>query len=537
MELKDVLFVSIYSIKWGRREELGAAFLASCLREFGFIVDFIQICEEDSFSNIRNLLKDSHYRLYGIACSHSLVPIKFLRRLGKCIKSVQPKCHITTGGYFATFNHSRLLKEWKELDSVIVGEGENTCLDLLHALSSKNQNISNIPGLKLRGEVLRDRPAIEHLDKLPFPSRDMLETTPYSIASLSTSRGCQAHCTFCNVPEWTRGIGKNWRGMSSDRVVAEVEYVVKNFGVRRFWIVDSSYEDPSPLEGEKRTREIAKKLIASDLVISYYIFMRAETISELFSEDTFKLLIKSGLRRIFVGLESGTDKVLKQLGKKSRVSDAFKALEKLRKLNISIRAGFIMFRPESDFSELRANLKFLKDTKLLSSTTDLMTFLELYSGSAELKKQKNNGTIIDSVWNQPEAYIYKDQKVKLLADTLKSLKNDPYLANTWESLHNSELLINGALTWSIMKEDKELEHLAMSSKHEIIEISELLADSNYLFFNELVDCHQGRHNSRKIDALNKEFIYCNHVNLSTAARQISKEIIRPFLAKYPEFIF
>lgn len=450
----SVILVGLHPANQGPSEQLGLGYIGSALRSAGAQVHFVPVSEEDNGDpELQSLLHDTTPLMVGIGCPHSCVNIEVFQRICSKIRLAAPLAHITCGGYFATFNPQDLLNAVPDIDSVVLGEGEATAAEIFQKLTS-SASLSGIRGIATKTFPFKPRPAVESLDNLPFPWRyyhrvkekkdAQREIPSRELALLSTSRGCQAHCTFCNVPRFTH-LGGGWRGRSPNLIVDELASVVADSGVTRFWIVDSSYEDPSLEVGVRRMREIADGIINRGLKLTYYIQMRAENARTVRFLEVLPVLARSGLRRIFIGAESGLQSQLEAWRKLATVDDTVSAIENLVSRKMAVYAGFIMFTPESNFEGLRENIRFLRRINFLCSFAHLTGRMELYTGSAEVGRLKNRGLITGPFWNNPYAYRYVDERVGTAAAAIAATAREFGGRINSDALHEAELIVNSVL--------------------------------------------------------------------------------------------
>ena len=487
MTASAAVLISLCSRRWGPRFELGVGYVASALSNAGYSVYTVLVSDdaEEGIDVLKDVLKHKTPKLIGFGCSHSVVSISVYRQIAQECRRISPSAHITCGGYSPTFNARRFLQNWPELDSVVVGEGEQTAVDLMTALAH-NQSPDNCLGLLTRTNQLIPRPSLANLDLLQFPERTAHGLPESALVPISTSRGCLAHCTFCNVPKWTSKHGGGWRGRSASNVVNEMEELHRKHKARRFWIVDSSYEDPLP-EGFTRISQIADEIIERGLPISYYVFFRAESIAQNDCQALLLHLIHSGLRRVFIGVESGNPGDLRKYGKKANLDDMRQALERLRACGLATRIGFIMFHPRNTFDDLRANLAFLMEIDQLGSAADLMTRLELYTGAAEVAQLRNEGLLVGDPWNDPYAYRFGDPRIEKLAQALTRTRSENRPERRWESIHTARLVAQGSLLTDEVREHPVLFRLAQNLLKEVNELWAFISASNRVLFETLLD--------------------------------------------------
>ncbi len=234
----------------------------------------------------------------------------------------------------------------KEIDAVIVGEGENTARELISAflsgtsLSKVNGIIYNENGHQIRTPA---RGMLKNINDLPFFARHL--TKEYrkkyflgirtSIACLETARGCPFKCSFCSV--WNF-YGGSYRSKSPERVVAELKEIKEDY----VFVVDDNFF--SDVRRVKRIGELLKKERIHKL---YTIQARSDTIvkhPELISQ--WKEL---GLSNIFIGFESVDDSKLSSINKNNSSSNNEKAYYIAKKYNIAVTASFIV---SPDFTKL-----------------------------------------------------------------------------------------------------------------------------------------------------------------------------------------
>ena len=133
-----------------------------------------------------------------------------------------------------------------EIDYIVKGEGEETLPELVHTLFAGG-DVKKVPGLLGRtGATLwesPDRPSAAKLDELPWPARDtlpqILEKT--GCASILSSRGCYGRCSFCSVDAFFSRFGPKMRLRSAGDVLAEMEYLQKEYGVKNFAFNDAEF--------------------------------------------------------------------------------------------------------------------------------------------------------------------------------------------------------------------------------------------------------------------------------------------------------
>jgi anaerobic magnesium-protoporphyrin IX monomethyl ester cyclase len=195
----------------------------------------------------------------------------------------------------------------KEVDFACVGEGEVTLKEFVEAVDGGEKDFSRIKGLAFRdgAQIIRTepRPFIDNLDSLPMPAyhRVPMESPLYSIDVIgpkcvvpSFSRGCGYKCTFCTETLRWRN---RWRGKSAWKIVEEIEYLQKNYGIKTFLVGDNDF-----LWDRKRNYEYCELMEKNGLKANLWIQARPDHIMR--DADLVPRLRKVGLFEVLLGIES-----------------------------------------------------------------------------------------------------------------------------------------------------------------------------------------------------------------------------------------
>jgi len=349
-------------------EYLGVGYLAASLSVQGISSLTLQGNPENLEPALRELFRrpDRPF-IVAIACIY-LFSVVRVNRLASWIREWSANTVIVVGGHAGTFEYVRILHEIPEVDYVICGEGDESFVELIKVLRAGKQ-IGHIAGLAWRENSVSVRVIpgrnVADLDALPFPSRDTLRdvvqhrgSSEGVLARLSGSRGCYGQCEFCSIVSFYSLDGQpmRWRPRSPERIAQEVEWVVRNFGVRAFWFVDDEFIGP-PRSGISRVMELADLL--RPMSIEFGFDARANGVTA-FSSDELDRLRDAGLRVVSIGVESGSQKVLRRIRKGINVESNWEAIRRLRSAGIGYRFGFIMYDRLTCPTDLQANLEFLR---------------------------------------------------------------------------------------------------------------------------------------------------------------------------------
>lgn len=417
-------------------EHLGVSYLLAVLRRQGVDCRLFAI-EPGREAEALDALERCQPRIVGV----SLTTVNLPRAvsLGEQLRHrLGENCHLVVGGPIATFLGDRLLRlpQWSFVDSMVRGEGEQAFAALVERVLA-DEPPAGIPGVTTRGHepTFPLVVAVDDLDALPWPARDQLQERhasggrfPY--VRISTSRGCTSRCTFCNAPHAGNNLAKRkgWRGREPEDVVDELAHLMETYGVDTFDFVDSTFEDPGGRAlGKGRIRRIAELILERDLHLYYNICSQAKNWHDE-DRDLLSLLFRSGLEKVLIGIESGSDRVLKQFRKSSTVEDNHRALGLFRRHGVYVAFGFIMFQPYSQWQDLEDNAAFLQ-TQMGHNLRRFLTRLELYPGAEIVHQLEADGLLDDDYWEtlRPFAYRYADPKIGAMATNVNRLFGSDYL--------------------------------------------------------------------------------------------------------------
>jgi len=411
-----------------RQEHLGLGYLASVLREAGHEVTILdaQALGLSDREALDRALAHPQPDLIGLS-------IPFQERLRRALTFASAlrqrgyKGTLVAGGHPPTFLYHAMLSNCPALDAVALGESEETLLEIASCLRDGTE-WRGVPGIALRSEdgVKRNppRPMQRDLDSLPFPARDTLPTYLEQVApgdvpaaSVLRSRGCTARCSFCDTRAFYRSMpGPPWRVRSASNVVDEIEELMERHGVRfiRFW--DDNFMGPGK-PGLQAARDLATEILSRGLDVGFALECRVDAMDE----ETLLLLKEAGLKRVFLGLESGVQRALDTYDKGVTVEDNRRALGTLDKMGIDVTLGFIMFDPFTTFEEVCANTEFLKSAigpwpEVRRVVAQPMNVLQVYDGTPLAARLRQDGLLLDDGDPYPPFHRYRfiDPRVRVL---------------------------------------------------------------------------------------------------------------------------
>ncbi len=375
---------------------LGIACLASYLRERKISVGVI-----DAPINGFDLAKTaetalaSGAKIIGVSCltENRYSALKTLEE----IKKRNPDIIAVIGGLHATFSDKLILDNYEFVDVVVRGEGEETLYELVKAVKNK-KGFDKILGISFRKNkqiiINSPRPFMDNIEKLPVPAYDLFPMKKYPLppdvrmkvnqtSLVTTSRGCPMGCKFC---ETTHAWGRKVRSTSAKKLFGEVKYLYDKFGVDYIRFADDLFT----LKKEK-VIEFCRLLIKSKLPIGFRIQARVDTIDE----EMLNALKKAGCDLIEYGAESGSNKVLRAVGKNITVEKIKKTVKLTRKAGIELKYFLIVGSLEEGPNETWETFMLIKETKPDWVGVNALT---IYPGTEVYNIAKKQGLINDKLW-------------------------------------------------------------------------------------------------------------------------------------------
>ena len=250
-------------------------------------------------------------------------------------------------------------------DAVVRGEGEQTMVELLAAFEAGTK-LDGVPGVVCRRNAdasaesgqasacAPPRPFETELDRLAFPARELLPNGQYiefgrrkygfSITTVMSTRGCPFACEFCSNVVF----GHSYRERSASNVVDEVEQALA-LGYDRI-----SFGDDVFTLNARRVLEICDEIGRRGLRFDWECLGRVDT----FDQATARAMRRAGCFRIFFGIESGSDTILKLMNKQITTARAATAVEAAHDAGLEVGAFFIVCYPGETDDTVLDTLRF-----------------------------------------------------------------------------------------------------------------------------------------------------------------------------------
>jgi anaerobic magnesium-protoporphyrin IX monomethyl ester cyclase len=366
--------VALISPKWNQMvnsyPSLGLAYLAAALEQHGHearVYDFGLDPDRPLEQEVQDVLAFGP-SLVGLtsmtSAYHSIAATLDLLRAGTQVP-------VVIGGPHATVFPERTLRECAGLDYLVVGEGEETLLELVEVIEGR-RDAGTVAGLCYRrdGQVLRnpDRPLIRDLDALPLPARHLFQLNRYPLftraggrmLTVLTSRGCPYNCSYC-----FKGIvGRTYRQRSPENLIAELKTLIATYNIRDFYFIDDLFTLDL-----KRLERILDLVLAEKLNIRWQCLARVDRV-------TPEILLKmgrAGCREVHYGIESGNQEILDRVGKRITLEQVRNVVTWTHRAGIRSKGYFMLGLPGDTEETMEQTIQFAAGLDLDDAMFSLTT--------------------------------------------------------------------------------------------------------------------------------------------------------------------
>jgi len=265
---------------------------------------------------------------------------------------------IVLGGPDITYNCENYLNSGA--DFLIIGEGEQTTLELYQAITYR-QDFTKITGIAYleNGSVKKTPPRthLKQLKELPLPNREAIPIEKYlqvwkkhhgmSSMTVSTQRGCPYTCKWCSTAVY----GQSYRRRPVELVAAELKLLKENYNPDSIWFVDDVFT-----VSHKWIKAFHEEVLKQNTVIPFECITRAERLND----DILKLLKEAGCYRIWIGAESGSQKIIDAMDRRVEVDVVKTAIQKTNALDIETGTFIMVGYPGENESDINETITYLK---------------------------------------------------------------------------------------------------------------------------------------------------------------------------------
>ncbi len=307
-------------------------------------------------------LVDPQTEVLGISCMFS-TEWMVAKSLIEALRASFPNALIVVGGEHVTAVPEYTLSSCPAIDVAVLGEGEETFVDLLDAHTS-GRDFSEVDGVVFRqdGELVRTerRQRIRAIDTIPEPAWQRFPVANYIEAAMThganlgrsipilASRGCPYECTFCSSPfMWT----KRWLPRKPELVIAEMKKYMRDYDVTNF-----DFEDLTAIVDRKWILEFARQLGEQGLDITWQL--PSGTRSEAIDYEVGSALFSSGCRIISYSPESGSQEELERIKKNVKLPRMIESMKDTLRAGMEVKCNFIFGLPGGSWKDVFNTMKF-----------------------------------------------------------------------------------------------------------------------------------------------------------------------------------
>jgi len=359
-----------------------------------------------------------------------------LSKIGK-----KHNCTVIVSSSDSTDHYEKYLE--KGADFVMLGEAELTLQELIDELEKGCDSFDHIKSIAYNknGEATKTpkRPVLRELDSLGQPAWDLIDVEPYRkiwenshgffSLNIATTRGCPYKCNWCAKPIY----GNRYNTRSPKNVVDEIEMLINTYNVRYFWVCDDIF-------GLKKNwvQEFKELVQERKLDFKYKIQSRVDL---LLQEDNIAALADSGLHEVWVGAESGSQRILDMMDKGTQLEQVYTATKLLKKKNIRV-AFFLQFGyMDESREEIERTIKMVEElvpddigisvsyplpgTKFYDMVKDQMLLKQNWEDSDDLEMMYQ-GSFGSAFYKRLHRYVHKCYKIAKGRESWKMLFKSPF---------------------------------------------------------------------------------------------------------------
>lgn len=300
-------------------------------------------------------------------------PIHDALAISRAVKNRFPAMQVVWGGWHPSLFPTECLAE-PSVDVAVSGQGEETLAELVGRFAA-GEDLSGVRGVTWRlhdGTIVAnaERPTVD-ISRFPAHNYDLIDVEAYfrhkgrRQMDYISSVGCRFRCAFCADPFV---YNRSWYGLDAARMAAELGSLR-----RKYRFEEVAFQDETFFTKRERVEEICRAFVAEGLSFAWTGTMRADQGHRL-PDETLALCKMAGLRRVMVGVEAGTDEMLKRIKKDITVAQVFTTAEKLVRHSIGAIWNFIVGFPDEPEESFEATLDIAKRLRAMSNDFEAAVF-------------------------------------------------------------------------------------------------------------------------------------------------------------------
>jgi radical SAM superfamily enzyme YgiQ (UPF0313 family) len=356
---------------------------------------------------------------YEAGCMHALA---------KLVRERLPKAVVVCGGPHPSVAADDVMKD-PAVDLVVRGEGELVFADVLDGVAAGRTDWSGCEGLTWRnaaGEVVNepDRSPPRDLDLLPFPAWDLVDHAKYhkvprggviyahkEFATMFSSRACPWRCTYCH-----NSYGKTFRERSAENVLAEMELLVTQYGVKEFVFMDDIFNFRP-----ERAKKVAQGIIDKGWKIK--LTFPNGFRGDILDEELVVLLKKAGMYRCMIAVESAVPRIQKVMKKNLKIDKVRHIVDFVAKQGVMVHGAFMLGFPTETEAEMQETIDWAA-----SSSFHTAAFFRVipFKGTELFKEVEQAGHVLPSDWSTYEPYQSKINLSAVSEERILALRKTAY---------------------------------------------------------------------------------------------------------------
>jgi anaerobic magnesium-protoporphyrin IX monomethyl ester cyclase len=285
-------------------------------------------------------------------------PIHDALAVSRAIKSAYPAMPVVWGGWHPSLFASECLDE-DSVDLVVTGQGEDTFKNIVDRLIAGER----VAGLQ--SAALKDLNAFPAHDYSLIPVERFFALKGARQIDYISSQGCRFRCAFCADPAvFNRG----WTGLAPERIADEIAFLERQYSSD-----DVAFQDETFFTHAQRVNALADEFLKRNLSITWTATLRADQACRL-GDDLFAKTVRSGLRRVMVGVESGSQEMLDRLQKDMKLEQVRATADMCTRHGVGAIFNFIVGFPGESEQSMQATLALAKELRRSNPDFDTPIF-------------------------------------------------------------------------------------------------------------------------------------------------------------------
>jgi radical SAM superfamily enzyme YgiQ (UPF0313 family) len=278
----------------------------------------------------------------------------------------------------------------------VQGQGEETFKELVEHFTD-NTSFKSVKGITYRSDekIIQNAPRpITVMESFERVNYDLIDVEKYFNKKGNrqfdyiSSTGCYFRCTFCADPFVFK---RKFTALTSAKMGEDLEYFYKRYNFN-----DLNFQDETFFTYSERIKEFAKDLISRKIATTWAATMRADQ-GERLTDEVWQLCKQSGLRRLIIGVESGSQEMMDWMKKDIKLSQVYFCADKCKELGIAVIFPFIVGFPGETDKSVEETVKVIKQLKSMSPDFDTPIFyFKPYPGSSITQKVVEKGYVLPS---------------------------------------------------------------------------------------------------------------------------------------------